>query len=80
MVQEGDIICVVCGTNLLTGQKVSEARKPSKSGTSYRAWAAGGGAALLLLVAAVVAWVYITTRDPVRIALELVEQGDQLKA
>lgn len=80
MVQEGDIICVVCGTNLLTGQKVSEARKPTRRGGSYRAWIAAGGAALLLLVAAAVAWVYITTRDPVRIALDLVEQGDQLQA
>ncbi|MFP6583822.1 MAG: tetratricopeptide repeat protein [Candidatus Hydrogenedentota bacterium] len=32
VVQRGDIICIVCGTNLLTGQKVADAPTPSGSG------------------------------------------------
>lgn len=77
LVKEGDIICVACGTNLLTGQKVSR-EKNVEERTDAKKWfwigliAAVGVLVLLVLLAlmVIVAWA-----DPVDKALRLSAAG-----
>lgn len=82
LVQAGDIICVACGTNLLTGQKIADTRTaappPTKSGGSWRTAAAAVAAVIVLAIAA--AAVYILTRDPVDAALRQAAAGQTLQA
>ena len=82
VVQPGDIICVACGTNLLTGHKiVSEADPGRTTRTQPREklqidWRIVGGiAAAVLLVAVAAAAAYTWTRDPVNQAISLARQG-----
>lgn len=75
VVQRGDIICVVCGTNLLTGQKVADAASPSKGG--------GDGIPLGIVLTGVIAaaaivfialLTFVGTSDPVDRARELIAE------
>ena len=82
VVQPGDIICVACGTNLLTGQKIAGETSPSKTTRTQPRekiqinWPLVGGiAAVVLLVALAALAVYTWTRDPVNQAVNLVRQG-----
>lgn len=87
VVQPGDIICVACGTNLLTGQKIltettgtkSKSRTGSRSHTRTPMeinWAlVGGVAAALIVVALVGVAAFSFTRDPVSQATALARQG-----
>jgi tetratricopeptide (TPR) repeat protein len=75
LVQDGDIICVNCGTNLLTGQKISEEKKvvPRKERRPLWIWFALAVVLLgLMLLAA--AYVY-SQRDAVARAQDLVTVG-----
>ena len=66
VVQEGDIICVACGTNLLTGHKVAEERKKQAAQVERRfPWAIVLAVAGLLAVIALIVLVMILTADPV---------------
>ena len=78
MVQEGDIICVVCGTNLLTGQKIAEERaaKPDRRMPLL----IGVGVLILILLLVGGLWAYLSTRDPYNQALDLIEQNQFLEA
>lgn len=71
-VRPSDIICVACGTNLLTKEKVTEERVQGLRGAERPAlrWIAGGLVAALVLAAAgfVLYWL---SRDPVNEAREL---------
>lgn len=82
LVQEGDIICVACGTNLLTGQRVSaDTRSGSGAGRRFNLvpWAIGG-LVLLLIIIGIAVVVYFVSRDPVNRAEELISQGRDLEA
>ena len=83
LVQDGDIICVACGTNLLTGQKVAEekAKKtPAKLPKLPALYLAGGAAALVLVLLIVMLAYLLFSRDPVRQALQLALAGNDLEA
>lgn len=65
VVQRGDIICVVCGTNLLTGQKVADAPSPSASGGGTgvsTAIAASIGLAIVAIIV-IAGFVYLNNAD-----------------
>jgi tetratricopeptide (TPR) repeat protein/RNA polymerase subunit RPABC4/transcription elongation factor Spt4 len=82
VVQPGDIICVACGTNLLTGQKIvsetqtSRTTRPQVSVRSEINWPIVGGiaAAIVIVVLGGLA-AYTWTRDPVNQAVSLAQQG-----
>jgi tetratricopeptide (TPR) repeat protein len=79
-VQEGDIICVTCGTNLLTGQKiVDEAAKRRRRSVPW-GWIAGIAAALLIIAAVAGLWMFAAARDPISQAQRLAANGDTLAA
>lgn len=81
VVEEGDIICVACGTNLLTGQKiVEEAAGRRRRRRVPVGWLIGAGVAALLVIAVGALWVYAATRDPLSQAQRLAEQGKTLDA
>ncbi|MDQ1256705.1 MAG: Tetratricopeptide repeat protein [Candidatus Hydrogenedentes bacterium] len=85
LVQDGDIICVACGTNLLTGQKIADEKAQSQSRPAARRdgvnWKPiAGGAVGVLVVVALAALVYVLTRDPVQQAVQLSRNGDFLGA
>lgn len=75
LVQDGDIICVNCGTNLLTGQKIADERKalPDKKSFSLAKLAVGVIAIAAVILAAV--WVLRLQRDPILRAKELARTG-----
>ncbi len=82
-VQEGDIICVNCGTNLLTGQRVapdeSGAPRPRRKRRNLKPLLAG--AAVLVVVAAVGgALVLYLAQDQVGQARTLAADGNVLEA
>ena len=79
-VQPGDIICLACGTNLLTGQKVilekKAAPKTGNSGGLRRVWMALG---VLVLVALLGGGGYLAVRllqNPLETARRLAAQGN----
>jgi len=81
-VQDGDIICVRCGTNLLTGEKIAAGRIVEAPESERRTWlwiTAGVVAALLLVAGLSGAYIYLS-RDPVQEALRLGHAGDFLEA
>ncbi len=83
-VQPGDIICVACGTNLLTGQIVLKpgGEPPKRVGRRARRSLLWGGAAVLIAAALVglgagAAWLL---RDPVETARKMAVSGNSLDA
>lgn len=79
LVQEGDIICVVCGTNLLTGQKISDESAPKTASNTTR-WLIVAAVVLVLVLLIGALWYYVSTRDPVNQALRLKEEGEFAEA
>lgn len=83
-VQEGDIICVECGTNLLTGQRVTEAERaqaPRRRGRWRNALPYVLGGILLVAVAGLAGgFIYYLVQNPVSQARELAAQGQVLEA
>ncbi|MEX2015354.1 MAG: tetratricopeptide repeat protein, partial [Candidatus Hydrogenedentales bacterium] len=79
LVQEGDIICVVCGTNLLTGQKISD-ESPPRAGRAANRWLIIAAVVLVIVLLIGALWYYVSTRDPVNQALRLKEQGEFAEA
>lgn len=81
LVHDGDIICVGCGTNLLTGQKIAEEK--TRVARAPRNWlpltALAGVVVVLVAVGAVFAY-YAFTRDPVKRAVQLAYSGNLLEA
>jgi len=81
-VKEGDIICIRCGTNLLTGQRIvaeaeREAPKRSLSGVLP---ILGIGAAAAVVIAVLAALVFYLLQDPVADARRLAQGGNVLEA
>ncbi len=80
-VQPGDIICVACGTNLLTGQKiVDEAKLRQRRRTLPAGWLIGIAAAAALVLVIIGLWYYAATGDPRSRAKRLVAQGRPVEA
>lgn len=85
LVQEGDIICVACGTNLLTGQRIaSEDQAPArrrKIPLPPLKWVLIAVAGLLgLLVLILLIALLAAGRDSVARAMRLKEQGQTVEA
>ncbi len=83
LVQDGDIICIACGTNLLTGQKIAGARKPvAVVAAPSRAmrWLVIGVIAAILALLVGIFFFFLLTRDPVNQAIELSRAGKELEA
>jgi len=81
-VEEGDIICVACGTNLLTGQKISSTPKLSESAddSSFSLdqilkWLIAATVIILLGIG-----LFVLTNDPVKKARKLVANGQYPEA
>jgi tetratricopeptide (TPR) repeat protein len=80
LVREGDIICVACGTNLLTGQKITEERKAAKKASANRlpyVIAAVLVAAIAIFAAVAIAYIL---QDPVARAQRLSAAGRTTEA
>jgi tetratricopeptide (TPR) repeat protein/RNA polymerase subunit RPABC4/transcription elongation factor Spt4 len=79
-VQPGDIICVACGTNLLTGQRVAEEAPVASQGPAINWRAVAGIVIVLLLIVIVGGMFFMLTRDPVAQAIKLAAQGKNAEA
>lgn len=80
MVQDGDIICVVCGTNLLTGQKVSEEVRAGSARSVNKVPLVVGGFLVLLVLGLGAMWAFVASRDPLNQARELISRQQYLEA
>jgi len=80
VVHDGEIICVQCGTNLLTGQKIAEERKSAPARTRRR-WPFFVGGAIVLVALGVLLWqLPELLKGPVAKARELARNGQDLAA
>lgn len=80
LVREGDIICVACGTNLLTGQKITDERKAAKKASTNRLpYVVATVLIVAIVIFAAVAIAYIL-QDPVARAQRLSESGRTTEA
>ncbi len=79
-VEEGAILCVACGTNLLTGQKISEDRRGGRRKKSVSAGTVAMAVGAVVVVVALGLVLFRLSRDPVGQARELIEQGNLLGA
>ncbi len=80
---EGDIICVQCGLNLLTGQQIHQPKNAREMPAKRRrpTWIFYAAApALLVLAAAGVAVAYFLTKDPVKEAAAMAVANNTLEA
>lgn len=80
---EGDIICVQCGLNLLTGQQIQRpgGDVPEASPARRRsAWLFAAAPALVVVLAASLGVIYFLTKDPVAEAIALARAGNTLEA
>ncbi|MCC6155785.1 MAG: tetratricopeptide repeat protein [Candidatus Hydrogenedentes bacterium] len=85
LIQEGDIICVACGTNLLTGQKIADERKQQQlakapaQGNNRLYYIVGGILAAAILIGAIALAIAMTS-DPIAKAKRLANSGRMLDA
>lgn len=81
LVRDGDIICVACGTNLLTGQKIAEERKKAVAAEPRNpvTMIIAVIAAVIIVVLGIVA-IILLTRDPVARAQKLDAAGRTTEA
>ncbi len=79
-VQEGDLICVACGTNLLTGHKIAEETKSRKRRQIPWGWIAGISGAIVVVLGIGALWVLVATGDPLSQARRLAADGRTLEA
>ncbi len=83
LVQDGDIICVACGTNLLTGQRISEEKAAAKSRSIPLPpvrWIAAAVVAALVIAALFLVALMIFSGDPVQKAMRLKKDGKVTEA
>lgn len=84
LVREGDIICLACGTNLLTGQKVAEEQRKAAAAKAVesRNWLpyVVGGALSLIVVIVAAALIMYLTQDPIAKANRLAKNGRMSEA
>lgn len=77
VVQEGDIVCVACGTNLLTGQQIANQKLTAapRRDLSRLLWIAAAAVIAIVVLGGAAYGAYVVFRDPVTQATRLVEQG-----
>lgn len=75
LVRDGDIICVACGTNLLTGQKIAQEQQRAPRAPESPAFRNALIAAGVAVVAIGAIAAFILTRDPVAKAQRLAADG-----
>lgn len=89
LVQGGDIICVACGTNLLTGQRITEeqpapAKKAAKRSFALPSvslkWVAIATLGFLIAVILLFVLLLILKRDPKQAALDEYNKGNAAQA
>jgi len=85
LVQDGDIICVACGTNLLTGQKVAREQQESVAvapslGLGRTVWIVVGVVLAVFVIVAIVLAFHLLSKDPLKKAEELAAAGNYLEA
>lgn len=82
VVNDGDIICTACGTNLLTGQVLRDEPEPqaTREPIEFSPRVIGAVAGVLVVVLLLGAWVFVSTRDPKATARRLVEEGSEIRA
>jgi tetratricopeptide (TPR) repeat protein len=81
LVHDGDIICVGCGTNLLTGQKIAEEKtRVAREPRNWKPLVALAGVVLVLAAVGAVFAFYVFTRNPVERAVQLAYNGNLLEA
>ena len=82
LVQEGDIICVACGTNLLTGQKVTNEKKlPEAEPRNATPWLIIFGAVAVVVILLLILFaVYAGQADALARARRLSAEGRILEA
>jgi tetratricopeptide (TPR) repeat protein len=71
LVREGDIICVACGTNLLTGQRIADEKPIAESGGNRLLVIIIGVVVALAVIIGLVLAAMFLLRDPVKQALKL---------
>ena len=79
-IKDGDIICVRCGTNLLTGQKIMQEQTEvvdSRPRVPQSLW---GGGVIALAIFGIGILAYVVSRDPLREATQLAQSGNLLEA
>lgn len=79
-VQSSDIVCVSCGTNLLTGQKMTLEEQSIVRRRGAPLWLGIGAAVVVVALLAIVGAVYWLTRDPVGRASSKAASGDLQQA
>ena len=77
VVQEGDIVCVACGTNLLTGQQIAGQKLTAAPRRDFSRvlWIAAAAVIAVVALGGATYGAYVVFRDPVVQAGRLVEQG-----
>ncbi|HOZ46692.1 MAG TPA: tetratricopeptide repeat protein [Candidatus Hydrogenedentes bacterium] len=89
LVNDGDIICVACGTNLLTGQKIAEQGVKPKADPGVRLAPAAERSTLKWLIVALIVVIIlalalvvvaILSRDPLQKAVDLSRANNFLEA
>ncbi len=85
-IQEGDIICVACGTNLLTGQKITQAKTSASSTVTTSKESSPWltriaiGAIVVIILAGAVYGLMVLLHDPIAKAEKLYAAGKPLEA
>ena len=80
LVQDGDIICVACGTNLLTGQKISAESKLGPSAKKFSPWMIVSAVVGTVVVVCLIIGLVFLLKDPVQTAADLSARGKNLEA
>lgn len=75
LVQHGDIICVACGTNLLTGQRITEQAQPGEATRKFKVWVIAAVVAIFVVLACVGTGLYLMSRNDLDQAIQLITAG-----
>lgn len=79
-VREGDIICVRCGTNLLTGQKIADEQQEVIKSARNRQPLLIGLVAVAVLAVVIAGGAYVLLQNPIAEAEKLEAEGRRLEA
>jgi tetratricopeptide (TPR) repeat protein len=79
-VEEGAILCVACGTNLLTGQKISEERRPTARRRRWSPGVVGAGIAAAAVLGVIILVLLTMSREAVGEARQMIAEGNLLGA
>lgn len=75
LVQDGDIICVACGTNLLTGQRLTGTAKPAPPARKMNIWIIAVAIVVVLGLLSVGFALLVASRNDLDQAIQLIVTG-----